>query len=455
MRSLRMRLFAALMVILLGFWIGWHLIAGFRLYDTDTGWWDVSLSDAGGQILRALPPALDPATLATHAPLLQPFDDAVLSYQVWVDGRRVLRSPTAPEAPLRPSFTDGAGREDVGGVTWWVHAVSDPARHVQVQVGRRQDAVAHDVRSLTLFSLINSVLIVAILSAATWAVVRWSLAPVRRILATLAGRSPLDLTPLPLTGLPKEISPLVGAFNRLLSRTERAVQGERRFIADAAHELRTPLAALSIHAHVALHASDDAQRASALRQLASGVARCARLSEQLLDLARLEAMHNGDTHTPLDLAQLVAMVLADFEVLARQRGQSLALRLEPCLVRGDLDALGILLRNLVDNALRFSPDGGHAAVSCSPEPAGAGPAMVRLTVADNGPGVPATEQERIFDAFYRVAGSGQRGSGIGLSLVARIARNHGARIETGPGLGGGGLAVSVLLPAAEEAPDRA
>ncbi|AKU95384.1 Sensory histidine kinase QseC [Labilithrix luteola] len=424
------------------------------------GWWDVSLRESANEILRsteivglteARPNGSD---LALPKPLVrnsENFEANHVSYQVWVAGREVLHSPGAPASPLKPSFADGPSRERIAGEIWWVHAVSDPERALQVQVGKPQIRWAHDMRNLWSFSAINSWLMTALLGVAFWVVIRWSLGPVTALTSAVLTRSSFDLTPLSTRGLPDEVRPLVDAFNGLLERLESALRRERRFIADAAHELRTPLAALSAMAEVALRADSMEEKDAALSKLAAVVARSTRLSEQLLDLARLDAAKGTDHYVPVDLAELVDMVVRDFETVAHEKRQTLVMNTDHCIIRGNTDELGILLRNLIDNAIRYSGEGGRIAVSCRHAPGRR--QHVLLRIADNGPGVPVTERERIFHRFYRGAGNGQNGSGIGLALASGIARSHRARIQVGDGLDGRGLGVSVFFEAfAQRAP---
>jgi len=246
-------------------------------------------------------------------------------------------------------------------------------------------------------------------------------------------------------GLPDEVRPLVESFNRLLGRLDETIQGERRFIADAAHELRTPLAALLAQTQVALRSAVTDEEKTSLRRLVAGVERSARLSEQLLDMARLDADKYANGHGRIDLYDLLVVVIRDFETAANQKRQLISLDTEPCVIVGHVDELGILIRNLMDNALRYAGEGGHVAVSCKCLQDSKG--RVCLRVADDGPGVPESERGRIFDRFYRVPGNGERGSGIGLSLVARIAQLHGATIEVGEGLDGRGFGIDVRFPA--------
>jgi signal transduction histidine kinase len=174
-----------------------------------------------------------------------------------------------------------------------------------------------------------------------------------------------------------------------------------------------------------------------------GAERSARLSQQLLDSARLDGQENEQSL--VELADIVAVVTRDFEMMAAQKRQSITLDTEPGIIRGNVDELGILVRNLIDNALRYAGHGCHVAVRCMREAN-----LMRFEILDDGPGVAETDRDRIFDRFYRGASNGERGSGLGLALVARIAQSHDAKIITGSGLDDRGFGIAVRFPALEE-----
>ncbi|MDP9010462.1 MAG: ATP-binding protein [Pseudomonadota bacterium] len=292
-------------------------------------------------------------------------------------------------------------------------------------------------------------LLLTLPGVAVWLVIRWSFEPVDAMRDLMQQRKPFDLMPLRQEKIPSEVQTLVDSFNRILEQLNSAIQAERRFIADAAHELRTPLALLAANAQVALRAETRQEREAALRRLSTGVERSARLSEQLLDLAQLDSAEHVAAHPTVNISDLVMMVVRDFESTARQNNQTIALNAETASICGNTDELGILLRNLLDNALRYSGTGSHIAVSCV-NALRSGAACVCVTVEDNGPGVPEASRDRIFDRFYRIAGSGQTGSGIGLSLVARIVASHHAQIEVGPGPDNRGFRVTVYFAVARD-----
>lgn len=447
MSSLRTRLLLVVLLVITGFWILWSCLHVAYMTREQSGWRDKVLRDIAYQVLTSLPENI--AQLSSDSDLLKLPGDAELStdkmsFQIWaLPGSRILRSVESPESPLRADFKPGFSVEEVDGRRWRVYAVSDVSGRIQVQTGKPMDLFRSNLHKWTKVALAVALLIFIILGA-TLKVVLWrSLRPVLRLQENITRRGDYDLKPLSTDGLPSEVRPLVESFNRLLGRIDSAVGNERQLIADAAHELRTPMAAVQAQAQVALHSDDPQESREALQRLIGAVERGTRLSQQLLDSARLEA-GQGDRRELLDLAEPVSLVTHEFESLARQEGQTIALSARPCQVLGNMDELGILLHNLLDNALRYSGEGSRIEVCCAADKQGGG---AMLKVSDSGPGIPdLAEREHIFERFFRASGNGQRGSGVGLSLVQRIAQSHGARLEVEAGIGGRGLGISVFFP---------
>ncbi|GAA5236249.1 ATP-binding protein [Verticiella sediminum] len=372
-----------------------------------------------------------------------------LVFQIWVDrGRMVASTPGAPESPLQPDFADGAASTLVEGQKWRVYSASDSTGRVSVQVGNLQSVVDADMRHEATHALVLATVLLVIAGLIMWFVTQSALKPVRALGAAMRHRRRFDFTPLPLDRLPRELLPLVDSFNHVLKQLDEAIESERRFIGDAAHELRTPLSALQAQAEIALRATDPEDKDAALRKLLVVARRSTRLSEQLLDLASINAGAKAPKHVPADLSKLVQHVAQEFEVYASLNQRSLFLDVHACTISCDIDEIGILLRNLMHNAMRYTTEGGNVLVRCGYQAReGREPApMVYLEVADDGPGVPAQEREAIFERFHRVAGTPVRGSGIGLSLVAGIAESHSATIQTGTGLQARGLMVRVVFP---------
>lgn len=370
-------------------------------------------------------------------------DPENFAIQVWSHDRRLMiRSPAAPTKPFQPTFRNGFASVEASGETWRVYTISDRDGLVSVQVANLQSVIDREMYGETLTALAAMTAVLVLVALLLLHALDRSLRPLSVIERALLRRKDFDLTPLPVAALPVELRPLVTSFNHLLVQLDKAVANERRFLGDAAHELRTPLSVLQAHVDVALHARSDAERAEALQMLQQGVRRSARMAEQLLDVARLDAMSCSISTEALDLAVLVEHVVHEYTYHAQRLGCTLVSEKAPAWVEGNLDELATLLRNLLDNAVRFARDGGQVAVTC-----GVGPEGPWLSVADDGPGVPEAERAAIFQRFYRLPGSQGRGSGIGLSLVAAIARLHDARIETGSGLAGQGFAVRIAFPA--------
>jgi signal transduction histidine kinase len=407
--------------------------------------WDSKLQTIATQLLlaiphtEALPQSRDPGLQLSNTGLAEA---GLMTYQIWAGkGGLLSRAPGAPESPMQASFQDGFSSPLIDGKKWRVYSISDNSRKVFVQVGNLHSVIEADMRRKAFVALCITSSLLALVALLMGQVLRHALRPVLVIEHALRGRRRFDLTPLSVAALPAELKPLVEGFNYLLEQLDEALESERRFIGNAAHELRTPLSALQAHAQIALRAKSLAAKDATLKKLLAVVARSTRLSEQLLDLARLDASAHGPEHRRVDLSELIRYVADEFEVQAAQSQRTLQLRIRPCEIDCDVDEIGILLRNLIDNALRYTERDGQVRISCGPAVQG-----VFLEVADDGPGVAPAEQEAIFERFHRVPGSGGQGSGIGLSLVKSIAHGHHARVVTGMGLAGKGLSISVYFP---------
>jgi signal transduction histidine kinase len=275
------------------------------------------------------------------------------------------------------------------------------------------------------------------LALAIWLGVGSGLRPLRELRAQLARRGAADLAPLDTARAPVEIEPLVAELNRLFGRIGEAMGRERRLTADAAHELRTPLAVLSTQAQVARGAGDEASRNEALDAIVAGAERAARLIEQMLTLARLESGQTAAAER-VELRELVRAAMAEAAGGALAKGIELELAEGPPVeAEGHGALLAVLAKNLVDNAVRYTQPGGRVEVAVNPGPV--------LEVRDNGPGVPSQELGRLGERFHRLAGQAETGSGLGLSIVLRIAQLHGGSVRFAAGAGGRGLVVSVSL----------
>ena len=343
----------------------------------------------------------------------------------------------------------------------YVHRLRDGSRIAVSQETRIRDQIA---RQSALYATLPLLLLVPVLLAVMLMLIRLMLRPLAELSRTVNARQENDLQPLPKTDLPTELQPFVNAINGLLGRTGAAMESQRRFVADAAHELRSPLAALSLQAE-RLHAAPMSPEATErLETLQAGIRRSRHLLEQLLLLARAQNARWGQgqaaataASAPAAVAVLPVMrrVLEDLLPLADQKGLNLGISAAPGVthdaeaderirVAADEMALYTLLRNLVDNAIRYTPAGGQ--IDLWVDQRGAD---VVMAVQDDGPGIPAEERARVVDPFYRVLGTGESGSGLGLSIVDTLVGNLKGRLRLDDAEGHAhGLRAEVTLPAA-------
>ncbi|MDP3537082.1 MAG: sensor histidine kinase N-terminal domain-containing protein [Azonexus sp.] len=271
------------------------------------------------------------------------------------------------------------------------------------------------------------------------------LRPLTRLRKTIETRDPGDLSPIATRRVPEELEPLVEAFNEMLERMKKNVEAQQRFVADAAHQLRTPLTGLKTQAQFAIRESDPEALRHAMRQIATGVDRAGRLVNQLLTLARTEG--GGEPaqqrHEPLDLALLIREVVEDWVMLAIEKGIDLGYESEgPAMIMGNVFLLRELARNLVDNALRYTPTGGH--VTCRVLH---NASTVVLEVEDDGVGISEDQAELVFERFYRVDDATTEGSGLGLAIVQEIAMQHDSKASLRPNPVGLGATARVVFAA--------
>lgn len=363
-------------------------------------------------------------------------------FQAWdSSGRLVLRSAGAPMEALAPQ-AEGFGDSVLGGQRWRTFSLQEPEHGIRILVGERYDVRRELATRIALRVLYPLLLALPLLGLALWVSIGRGLVPLKRLAGEVKERDPQNLAPFDPGAAPAETAPLVEALNRLFDRLKRAFDSERRFTADAAHELRTPLAALKTQAQVALTATGLEERRHALEQVVRGVDRATRLVEQLLTLARLDPDSAEMKREPVDLRSLAASCLAESVLYALEKEVDLSLAEGPkVLALGDATMLAALVRNLVGNAIRYTPSGGEVRVSLLLD--GGRPV---LEVTDTGPGIPSDEREAVFRRFYRGLGSGEGGSGLGLSIVKRIADLHGANLALSAGKGERGLRVRVAFP---------
>ncbi len=365
-----------------------------------------------------------------------------LVFQIWSsDGRIMYRSVGASAEPLVPLSKLGYSERIADGQAWRVFSAWDDQHSLQVQLG---ETLAHrQESSIDIFSQLGllSVFFLPLGITLLWVIVARVFAPLESSARDVSARSPDDLREVGVAHAPREVLPLLNALNQLLGRIGAALERERTFTADAAHELRTPLAAIRTTAQVLGDASGPEDIKASVKDLLEGVDRSARVVDQLLLMARMDSRHPG-AMARMDLEPLV---IGEYEAqrrYAQQRGVALEVDVRPTLVTGNADRLRILLRNLIDNAIRYTPSGGVVRLACGPGAEGQ-----ELSVSDSGIGIPPEVRDRVFERFFRVLGNDASGSGLGLSIVQRIAEDHHAHIAMREGLQGGGITFAIVFPA--------
>ncbi len=313
-----------------------------------------------------------------------------------------------------------------------------------VRVAETKEQRVALAREFLLSVLLPQVLLILIAGVVVWNGVVRGLAPLERLQRALARRSHLDRGPVSAEGVPGEVRPLVDSINELLSRLDAALTLQERFVADAAHQLKTPIAGLRAQLDVALRERDPQRMREAVEASYPGLERLSRLASQLLSLARNEPEAAGKVRLePLDLNALGLEVATQWVPEALKRGIDLGFEANaaPVPVRGDAARLRELLDNLLDNAVRYTRDGGRITVRVLAAPAPA------LEVSDDGPSIPHEERERVFERFHRLLGTSRDGSGLGLAIAREIARLHGAEIALRDDADGVGNTFGVTFPA--------
>lgn len=440
-RSLQGRLLLMVLAVVVGVWLVTAVMTWFDASHELDELLDGHLAQAAALLVVQQAPdmeaddddVIDAPTLHRYAPKV--------AFQVFHEERLVLRSANAPIAPMvgtKKHFRNGFETLQIDGDTWRVFAAAGAERDVQVYVGEQtssRDSILWAVLRSTLWPMAMALPLLAV--ALWWAVYR-GVSPIRQLGRALAERPALALNPVQLEAAPSEMVPMLDALNGLFARIGALLASERRFTADAAHELRTPIAAIRVQAQVALGEADDARRQHALLSTLDGCDRATRLVEQLLTLSRLEASAMP-AMAAVDLSALARQVVADLAPKAVGKKQSLALQAhEPCLMAGNETLLGVLVRNLVDNAVRYSPSSARIKVAVERQHG-----RVVLSVEDSGPGLDEAARQRLGERFFRVMGNLESGSGLGWSIVRRIAAVHQMDVQVSASAELGGLAVRV------------
>ena len=442
MNSIRSNLIAAL----IGAMVAAMFVGGWATYSAAHN----EASDLFDYQLQQIALSLRDQTFQGSAEALA--NDESLDYVIRVWNQTGLTIYSSRRHQSMPELTRlGYSTADSDEGKWRIFAIQHHGMTIAVaQPMRVRNQLATDAAWRTLKPFL---LLLPALALIFWVLVSRGLRPLLHLAQSLTARSPESLESIQGLAVPDEVEPLVASLNNLLTRLKVARDAQRAFVADAAHELRSPLTALQLQVQLVERADSESARNAALADLKNGLQRTTHTVQQLLTLARQEPGAAEYTMAPVSLAALVRSLVVDHQRLAEAQQLDLGVTDadENAIVQGDADALRILLANLVGNALRYTPAGGRVDVACRQ-----GEGCAFLEVADTGPGIPASERERVFDRFYRrgseggAADGGKSGSGLGLSIVRTIADRHGAEVSLSDGESGG-LRVRVRFPRSENA----
>jgi two-component system sensor histidine kinase TctE len=425
--SIRRRLLSFLIPVLLAL-VGCAAALSYVLaLHTATSAYDRSLLDPALDIaenvrLGANGPQLDMLAQEQEA-LLYDHEDTLV-FQIRDPSGNVIAGvpdlpPVAAMEPGEPRFFDGTH----DGKPLRIAAVRATSG-VVVQVGETLNKRRRLVREILTAEFLPTLLIALASLALAWTVVAHGIAPLARMRTEILARSPHDLHPLDQRSAPAEIAPAVDAFNHLLSQLRAAHAVQQRFLSNAAHQLRTPLAALQLNLELLLRRDLTAEVRHEIEAMHDATARVTRLANQLLILAKAEAPADPTrSKNAVNLRTLAAAAVQEWVPRAIVRDVDLGFDLDDAWVAGDAVLLTEALNNLIDNALRYTPAGGTATVRC-----GVRSAEPYLSVEDSGPGIPESARERVFERFFRLPGTPGEGAGLGLAIVRDVAEQHGARV---------------------------
>jgi two-component system sensor histidine kinase QseC len=431
--SLKKRLLALSLATVVVVWVGASAITYYDAREEFNDILDAHLAQSA--TLLVVQATHDNDEIETeHAPLLHKYSRRV-AFQIW-EGGRILRlhSGNAPTLHLSKS-AQGFSDSVIDGVRWRVFSTWDESGSNLIQVAELADA-RDELTAGIIDNLLKPLLIsLPLLALLLWIAVSRGLRPLDRLTAQVEQRAPDNLAPLDTRSVPDEVAPLVERLNRLFARMDSSLQKERRFTADAAHELRTPVAGIKAQVQVARASENIKARVHALDQAIVGCDRATHLIEQLLMLARIDNL-SGDISESCSLSSIAAGVIAEIAPMALRQDIRLELIGDELTVDGNPLLLRVLLRNLIDNAVRHTSAGTIVQVHIDEE-------QGQVSVNDNGPGIPEAERSRVLERFYRPVDTIASGSGLGLSIVARIAEIHHAVLDISPGDEGVGLSATV------------
>lgn len=438
--SLQQRLLTRTLGAVLVVWMGTAAFVGFEAQHEVDELLDAHLAQSAALLVVQQNATPDDDEPLLDAPTLHKYANRV-AYQVFDEDRLVMHSPNVAHTPMAQHTHGFETLTLADGKSWRIFAAPGRTRDVQIYVAERVDSRDEIWRAVLKGFLPPLFIALPLLLIGLWWNVRSGLEPLQRLRQALLKRDTQVLDPVSLSDTPQEVQPMLDALNDLLQRLALRMETERRFTADAAHELRTPIAAIRAQAQVALSATtDDPGRQQALHDTLLGCDRASRVVEQLLTLARVEGPQDVASE-PFRLDQLAQHVMADLTPDALRRNQTLELLApEPLHVMGQSTLWHILLRNLIDNALRYSPDGATVCIDAQR----LDPSHVQVIVQDSGPGLSPLDMARLGERFFRVLGNQATGSGLGWSIVRHIAAVQHIDVQVSKSAELGGLKVTLL-----------
>ncbi len=366
-----------------------------------------------------------------------------LLFQVWDQNTKLLLYSTNNSTNSLADAPIGFSDRQIQNSNWRVYAAYDPTSRAKIIVAELYDIRNKLADDITLSNAYILLLTYPLFGVLVWVIIGLALRSITRVTSEISNRASTYLEPVDASNIPIEIKPLVVELNQLFIRLKLAFERNKRFAADAAHELRTPLAALKTQAQVALKADNEIDRHTALLKVLRGVDRSSHMVAQLLTLSRLGQEEALSDIKPLDLHKLTSEILAYLVPVALEKHIEIELGQAPAdaIVLGNDISLGILIRNVVDNAIRYTPVGGEVTVEIINKNQ-----KVILRVTDSGSGIAPELRERVFERFFRVLGTTASGSGLGLAIVTQIADLHHAKVTLDTPSNGIGLQFNIAFP---------
>ena len=367
--------------------------------------------------------------------------ESKISFQIWhSNGKLLAKSATAPDEPLGP-LTEGFGKNQLGDDLWQVFKLKSGDVWVMVaEMDTVRDEMTGDLGVAIMTPLLIGSLILLIV---IYLIAYRSFQPLQYLANVIAAREPQSIKPIKLSQTPFELKPVIDELNHLLDRVQKSFKREQQFIDAAAHEIRTPIAALQLHIENAVNAKNDLDRNQSLAEALNGLQRTTRLTEQLLTLSRVSSATDQEQQV-LSLDGICREVVKNTKPLIMQRGQTIELHInDDCLIHGEQHKIERVIQNLIDNASQYGSANGLISVSLTKVAD-----TIRLKVSNDGDIIPASEKTKVFDPYYRILGSKSFGSGLGLAIVKEIVQQHKGTIRIEDKSAGNGVQVIIEFKSA-------